>query len=203
MSTLRRLGVLGGTFDPIHHAHLFAAEAAAAAYRLDKVLLVPAGHSPLKATAPAPAYHRAAMARRAAADNPLLEVDTVDVDRPPPSYSVDTIALLVERYSSAALYLILGVDALQDLLEWREPERLLDLCRLVVVSRPGRPLAIPAHIAAGLGKRAAHILLLRIPDLDISSTDLRRRFREGEPVRYLLPRSVEEYVRSHRLYDSS
>jgi nicotinate-nucleotide adenylyltransferase len=196
----QRIGVLGGSFNPIHHAHLFTAEVARAAFTLDRVLLVPAGHSPLKPIAPVPTADRVAMVHLAAAGNPYLEVSTIDVDRPPPSYTVETITLLAERHHDATFYLILGMDALQDLLEWREPERLLDACRIVAVSRPGYPVAIPAQVAEALGPRAARILLQAMPELDISSTDLRRRFAAGEPVRYLLPDAVERYIRRHGLY---
>ena len=200
MSEVRRIGVLGGSFDPIHHAHLFSAEVAAAAFNLRKVLLVPNSRSPLKATATVGAADREAMARLAAAGNPLLEVSTVEIDRPPPSYTVDTLALLGRQHPDADFYLLLGVDTLQDLLEWREPERLLDLCRIVVLSRPGYPLAVPPAVSALLGSRSARILLRSMPELEISSTNLRRRLAAGEPVRYLLPEAVERYIRERRLY---
>jgi nicotinate-nucleotide adenylyltransferase len=199
----KRIGVLGGTFDPIHYGHLFSTEVAAAGACLDQVLLVPASQSPLKPGAAAAAHHRVAMARLAAAGNPLLWVDTIDVDRPPPSYTVDTVSLLQERYPDADLFLILGADALQDFMEWREPERLLDLCRLIVVARPGYRLEVPAPVVAALGPRVQRIQLQPMPLLEISSTDLRRRFGAGEPVRYLLPDAVEEYVRAHGLYGAA
>jgi nicotinate-nucleotide adenylyltransferase len=195
--------VLGGTFDPIHHAHLFTAESVAHAFQLNRVLLVPAHHSPLKTGAPASASDRVAMARLAAQRNSLLEVSTVDVDRSPPSYTVDTIRLLAEQHAGAELFLIMGVDALQDFLDWREPERLLDLCQMIVVSRPGRELAIPAELAERLRERATRILLHPMPLLDVSSTDLRRRFARGLPVRYLLPDAVERYVRQRGLYGAA
>ncbi len=198
--TRRRVGVLGGTFDPIHHGHLFSAAAAAAAVGLERVLLVPAAQSPFKPQAMAPATDRLAMARLVAAEDPLLEVSTVDLDRPPPSYTVDTLATLAARQPETDWYLILGTDALQELLEWREPERLLDLCRVVAVSRPGYPLELPLAAAARLGPRVARITLVRMPLLEISSTDLRRRLAQGEPVRYLLPASVERYIRARGLY---
>ena len=192
--------MLGGTFNPVHHAHLFTAEHVAARLGLHRVLLVPAQQSPLKSPAPIPAADRLAMLQRAIAGNPLLAVSTVDVERPAPSYTVDTIALLAQQHSGVELFLILGVDAIQDLLEWRDPERLLDLCRLAVVSRPGFVLAIPPEVAAGLGRRAARITLLDMPLLEISSTDLRRRFAAGQPVRYLLPAAVEDYIRERGIY---
>jgi nicotinate-nucleotide adenylyltransferase len=196
----RAIGVLGGSFDPIHHAHLFTAEAAAAAFGLERVLLVPASRSPLKGHSAGSPEDRVAMARLAAAGNPLLEVSTVEADRPPPSYTVDTLALLAGEYPGADLSLILGVDALQDFLEWRSPEGVLDLARLIVVSRPGYDLTVPPALEARLGARTARIALLPIPHLEISSTDIRRRIAAGEPVRYLLPEAVERYVRRRGLY---
>lgn len=202
MTTLQRIGVLGGTFNPIHHAHLFTAEEAANVLALDRVLLVPARRSPLKEPAQATEAQRLEMVRLAAAGNPLLEVSTEDVDRPPPSYTVDTMALLRERYPDAELVLILGVDALRDLLHWREPDRLLDQCQVFVVARPPHPLEVPAAIRAALGPRAGRIRLHDMPHLDISSTEIRRRLHDGQPVRYLLPIEVERYIRQYGLYQS-
>jgi len=194
------VGVLGGSFNPIHHAHLFTAETAAAALRLDRVLLVPAAQSPFKRSATVSAEDRLAMTELAAGNNPLLSVSSVDLDRPPPSYTVDTMALLQEQLRSASLHLIMGIDALQDLLEWRDLERLLDLATLAVVSRPGHALEIPEPVARRLGRRTARIKLIRMPLLEISSTDIRRRLARGLPVRYLLPERVERYIGERRLY---
>jgi nicotinate-nucleotide adenylyltransferase len=194
------IGVLGGSFDPIHHAHLFSAEDAGAAFGLQRVLLLPASRSPLKGRQPAAPADRVAMARLAAAGNPRLEVSTVDVDRPPPSFMVDTLTLLAGQYAGADLNLILGVDALQDFLEWRDPEQILDRARLIVVSRPGYELAIPPAMARHLGQRTARIVLHPMPKLEISSTDIRRRIDAGLPVRYLIPNAVERYVVERGLY---
>ena len=196
----RRIGVLGGSFNPIHHAHLFTAEEAAAALKLDHVLLVPAAQSPFKRKAEVSVEDRLAMTRLAAARNPRLRVSTVDVDRPPPSYTVETMALIQKRHPGAELHLILGIDALQDFLEWREPERLLDLARLLVVSRPGHALEVPDEVRTTLGKRVSRIKLHEMPLLEVSSTEIRRRLRRGEPVRYLLPDAVERYIRERGLY---
>jgi nicotinate-nucleotide adenylyltransferase len=200
MTGAARIGVLGGTFNPIHHAHLFGAEVAAARLRLDRVLVVPAHHSPLKDLASVSTEDRVAMARLAIAGNPRLEVSTVDVDRPPPSFTVETMSLLAARYSAAELFLILGVDALQDLLKWREPQRLLDLCQVIALGRPGYKLGIPPEVGRALGYRSARIVLQEMPPLGISSTDLRRRLKADEPVRYLLPERVERYIRERGLY---
>jgi nicotinate-nucleotide adenylyltransferase len=196
----RRLGVLGGSFNPIHNAHLFTAQEAAAALRLDQVLLVPAAQSPFKRRAEVSSADRLAMTRLAAARNPLLRVSSVDVDRPPPSYTVQTLALLQEAHPGAQLHLILGIDALQDFLEWREPARLLDLARLLVVSRPGHKLQVPAEVEGQLGKRAKRITLHEMPLLEVSSTAIRRRLKRGQPVRYLVPDAVERYIRDRGLY---
>jgi len=200
VSPLRAVGVLGGTFDPIHHAHLFSAEVAAAAHGLQRVLLVPASRSPLKTAASGTLEDRIAMAQLATAGNPLLEVSTVEVDRPPPSYMADTLTLLAARYPQAALSLILGMDALQDFLQWREPERVLDQARLIVVSRPGYDLRIPPELERRLGTRTRGITLQPMPLLEISSTEIRRRVAAGEPVRYLLPPAVEDHIARRGLY---
>jgi nicotinate-nucleotide adenylyltransferase len=192
--------VLGGSFNPIHHAHLFTAQEAAAALHLDQVLLIPAAQSPFKRRAEVSSADRLAMTRLAAARNPLLRVSSVDVDRPPPSYTVDTLALLQDAHPGAQLHLILGIDALQDFLEWREPARLLDLARLLVVSRPGHKLQVPAEVERQLGKRAKRITLHEMPLLEVSSTEIRRRLKRGRPVRYLLPDAVERYIRDRGLY---
>jgi nicotinate-nucleotide adenylyltransferase len=133
----------------------------------------------------------------------LLEVSTLDVERPPPSYTVDTMALLAAQHAGAALFLVVGADALPDFPDWREPDRLLDLCELIVLSRPGYPLQIPQAVRDTLGDYLHRIHLQRMPALDISATDLRRRFAAGEPVRYLLPEPVERYVRERGLYGAS
>jgi nicotinate-nucleotide adenylyltransferase len=201
--SVKRIGILGGSFNPIHHAHLFTAEVVAAGFHLDRVLLIPAAQSPLKQQSTVPAAHRVEMVRLAAAGNPLLEVSTIEIDRPPPSYMVDTLALLRSQYAAAELYLILGMDALVDLLEWRAPAHLLDLAQIVAVSRPGFDLVVPSALNEALGHRADRILLQPMPKLEISSTDIRRRLAQGEPVRYLLPDSVERYLRTHRLYGAT
>lgn len=164
------------------------------------MLLVPARQSPLKSTVAAPAHHRVAMALLAAAENPLFRVSTVDVDRPGPSYTVDTVRMLGAQYPGAELYLILGMDALLDILNWRDPLALLDCCHIVGVARPGLPLVVPERIKAALGERSARIMLQETPQLDISATELRRRIAAGEPVRYLLPEPVRLYIGEHGLY---
>jgi nicotinate-nucleotide adenylyltransferase len=195
-----RVGVLGGSFNPVHHAHLFTAETAAAAFGLDRVLLAPAATNPLKRSALATARDRAAMVRLAIDGNRRLALSTVDVDRPPPSYSVNTMRLVQAQFPRAEVFLVLGIDALVDLLDWHDPEGLLDVCQLIVVARPGYALEVPGAVRNRLGQRAARIHLQPMPLLEISSTMLRSRLAAGQPVRYLLPAAVEHYIRSRGLY---
>jgi nicotinate-nucleotide adenylyltransferase len=196
----RRIGILGGSFDPIHNAHLFSAEAAAAAFGLERVILVPAHQSPLKAGTRATADDRVAMVELAITGNSRLELSRIEVDRPPPSYTVETLSSLQATFPDADLHLILGADGLEYLLEWREPGRILDLCELIVLSRPGYALEVPEAVRKALGDRAERIHLQEMPLLEISSTDLRRRLGDGQPVRYLLPEPVLDYISRHRLY---
>ncbi|MBI2305369.1 MAG: nicotinate-nucleotide adenylyltransferase [Chloroflexi bacterium] len=199
-----KIGVLGGTFDPIHMAHLVVAEEARVMLSLEKVLFVPTGQPWLKAhRRVTPAPHRLEMVRRGIVSNPYFEVSTVDVDRPGPTYTVDTIADLQRQWEGeAAFYFILGMDALLGLPLWKEPARLIEMCHLVVVRRPGwesfdlEPLedAVP-----GLSRR---LTSLAIPLLGISSDSLRERVAQGHPIRYQVPLAVEEYIREHGLYRS-
>lgn len=196
-----RIGILGGTFDPIHYGHLVAAEECLCRLRLQKVLLLPAGQPPHKLRRSiSPAEQRLAMVRLAAADNPGLEVCTVELERRGPSFSVDTVAALRERLGpEAELYFIVGTDALPELLTWYQPRRLLQLCLLAAVSRPGYPFDL-TRILMALPEAAERIVPVPAPELDISSSNLRARVAAGQPIRYQLPDSVERYVRDQGLY---
>ncbi|MBI2861577.1 MAG: nicotinate-nucleotide adenylyltransferase [Chloroflexi bacterium] len=196
-----RLGVLGGTFDPIHLGHMAAAEEVRVALGLDRVLFVPAGEPPHKPGASVtPTRHRLSMVEAAVASNPFFEVSLVDVDRPGPSYSVDTLRILREQLGSEAeLYFIVGLDALAEIPTWRSPKELLSLCHVVAVSRPRlmfNPMALDA-IDPSFSKKLHFVPMV---ELDISATDLRRRVPEGLPIKYLVPESVEDYIFSHSLY---
>ena len=196
-----RIGILGGTFDPIHNGHLVAAEECLCRLRLEKVLLIPAGRPPHKLRRViSRAEHRLAMARLAAADNPGFEVSTIELERQGPSYSVDTVATVRERVGAVTeLFFIVGTDALPELLTWYQPRRLLQLCVLAVVSRPGYPFDLSPVVGAlpEAGERIVHV---PAPELDISSTDLRARVAAGLPIRYQLPDAVERYIREQGLY---
>jgi len=193
------IGILGGTFDPIHYGHLAIAEEVRVALRLDRVLIIPAGEQPLKiGKRMAPPEHRLAMARLACADNPLFEVSSIEVDRPGPSYTHVTLQLLHDQ-GLDNLYLILGADALADLPRWHETPRILTLARIVVVSRPGASvdLSVLSQIFPALPER---LILIEGPRLDISSTDLRQRVAQGRSIRYQTPDAVVAYIEAHGLY---
>lgn len=189
--TASRIGVLGGTFDPIHLGHLAAAAEVASVFSLDRVLVVPAAEQPFKVgQAAADAAHRLAMVELAVADDPRLEASAVDLERGAPTYTVDTLSDLREGNPGAEWYFITGADALARLREWRAAPRLLTLATFVGVTRPGFPLVSPDPAVA----------LVEVPGLAVSSTDVRRRVRTGQPFRYLVPARVADYIEEHHLY---
>lgn len=197
----QRIGVLGGTFDPIHFGHLAIAEEARVCVPVDVVLLMPARVQPLRQQEKisSPEY-RAAMLERAVLGNPALALSRIEFERPGPSYTVDTMALLRERYPrDCEFFFILGIDALAELPRWKEPERLLTLCRIVAFQRPGCDMD-PRNLFLKLPLLRERLIVLEGPRLDISGTELRRRVRQGLPIRYLVPDAVAEYVQAHRLY---
>jgi nicotinate-nucleotide adenylyltransferase len=196
------IGVLGGTFDPIHSGHLVIAEEARLRLSLSKVLFVPAGQPWLKTGRTiTPAARRADMVRRAIDARPYFELSSVDIDRPGPSYSVETITILQQNLGAeASIFLLIGWDSLAELPLWKEPDRLVQLCKIVVVNRPGfsRPdlkaleLAIPGI--------TQNVVWLDIPPIDISSSDIRERVAQGLSIHGLVPDEVETYIRAKRLY---
>lgn len=195
-----RLGILGGTFDPPHYGHLALAQNALVQLQLERVLFIPAGQQPLKPDRQTtPAHHRVAMVQAAITDNPAFALSRVDLDRPAPHYTVDTLALLQKEYHRAELYFLMGSDSLADLTAWREPAGIVRLARLAAMRRPGYEpgLASLEQAIPGLRER---VHWLDAPCLDISSSDLRHRVRQGLPLRYLVPPAVEVYIREHRLY---
>jgi nicotinate-nucleotide adenylyltransferase len=197
---IRRLGVIGGTFDPPHYAHLVLAETARVQLGLDCVLFVPAGQPPHKSGRPlASAADRAALVEAAIADNPAFRLSRVDLDRPGPHFTVETLALLQAQNPTAELYLLIGGDSLAELHHWRDPAGVVRQARLAVMPRPGWHADMDAleRLHPGIGAR---ITWLDAPALDLSSTDLRRRLHAGLPVRYLVPPAVEAYLREHALH---
>jgi len=196
-----RLGVFGGTFDPIHHGHLVAAEEVRGRLNLDKVLFVPAGLPPHQLDLDiSPTRHRIAMLKLAIDSNPGFALSRVDVDRHGPCYTVDTLALLHAEYGpDAELFFIMGMDSLADLLIWRSPERIIRLARIVVVGRPGFQADVD-ELDKVLPGAAQRITIVDTPLIEVSSSDIRMRVREGLPIRYQVPEAVEAYIREHGLY---
>jgi len=197
-----RLGILGGTFDPVHVGHLALAEAARTAFGLDRVLFIPAAVPPHKpGGAVAAAEERLAMVRRAVDAAPYFAVSEVELERQGPSYTVDTLADLQQRHPGAELYFITGADEVLALDTWHDPQRLLQLARFIAATRPGFDLSRLAQMESRLGPVArGRLLPLEWLELGLSSTDLRRLLSEGRSVRYLVPERVVEYIEERRLY---
>jgi nicotinate-nucleotide adenylyltransferase len=196
-----RVGVLGGTFDPIHIGHLVSAEEARMELKLERVIFVPAGLPPHKLDhVVSPVEHRLAMVELAIASNPHFAVSRVDIDRFGPCYTVDTIDLLRNEWGPGVkIYFIMGSDSLLDILTWHNPGRLIRLCRFAVVSRPGYQVDLD-ELDALLPGVASRVHMLNAPQLAISSTDIQRRVREGLPIKYQVPKAVEDYIYQHKLY---
>lgn len=196
-----RLGILGGTFDPIHIGHLILAEEAWHQLGLDQVLLAPAADPPHKrGQGKSPADHRVRMVELAIADNPHLALSRIDVDRPGPHYTLDMMRLLREQYGpDTDLYFLMGLDSLADLPTWHKPLELMQQCNLVALSRPGADFDWDALEAALPGVRS-RVMVLPMPLLQISGRDLRARAREGRPLRYQVLPQVEQYIREQHLY---
>ncbi len=198
----RRLGVLGGTFDPPHLGHLWLATLAADAMDLDRVLFMPAARPPHKAgKRVSHAADRLLMTRLAIAADPSFELCTIEMERPGPSFTVDTVAALEERHGpETQLYLIMASDSLDRIDTWREPDRLLERIEWIVGPRPGMSLPDRATLQQRFGTGAERIHLLRGPSLDVSSTDIRSRVAARHAIRYLVPRGVEELIVERGLY---
>ena len=195
------IGILGGTFDPIHYAHLAIAEEARTQVGLERVVFVPAGQPPHKLDEViTPAHHRLAMLKLALASNPHFLISQVDLERPGPCYTADTLALLQEKWGpEAELYFIIGADSLLEMHTWYHPERIIELARLIVAPRLGRSFHL-AQLEKSLLGLSRRVLTIQTPLLEISSTDLRRRVREGKSIKYYLPEEVEAYIFEHGLY---
>jgi nicotinate-nucleotide adenylyltransferase len=196
---------MGGTFDPIHLGHLAIAEAARTTLELERVLFLPAGVPPHKPGAVgAPAEDRVAMVRLAIAGRPAFELSRIDVDRPGPSYTADSVRRIGDAERAAGrdpdLVLIMSAETLAELPDWHEPERLLAACRVAVVPRAGHPAPDPAWIAQRFPGQADRIVVLDGPRLAISSTDIRARVAAGHSIAKLVPEAVARYIADHGLY---
>lgn len=187
---------MGGTFDPIHHGHLVAASEAAAQFGLDEVVFVPTGMQPFKADREVtPAEHRYLMTVVATASNPRFTVSRVDIDRAGTTYTIDTLRDLREQRPHEDLFFITGADALSQILQWKDVDELFALAHFIGVTRPG-------HVLADDGLPPDVVSLLPVPAMAISSTDCRMRVVEGQPVWYLVPDGVVQYINKYQLYRS-
>jgi nicotinate-nucleotide adenylyltransferase len=220
--SILRLGLLGGSFNPVHNGHLAIARQTREALGLDQILFVPTSHPPHKPNGSlAPAQDRYEMVRLAISSDPTLAISDVEISRPGKSYTIDTIRLLQQTYGAhTQLFFLIGLDAFLDFPSWREPRTLLQLCRFVVLSRPGLlfrslstipllpPIPVPSlmdldtgrisRIEAPLGTQG--LTCLKLPPSPISASDIRSQIRQGHPVANLLPPSVESYILQHHLY---
>ncbi|MEK7847837.1 MAG: nicotinate-nucleotide adenylyltransferase [Chloroflexota bacterium] len=193
------VGILGGTFDPVHIGHLIIAQEVALELGLELVYFIPVGQPPLKQGAVTPAAHRLEMLRLALAGNGGFSLSTLEVARPGPSYTVDTLRAL-KGAESRELVFILGWDALSGLPGWHRPQELLALCRIAAVPRPGAPVPDLDGLEKALPGLRGRLHLLTGPLVSISASEIRRRVGRGLPVRYLLPPGVEDYIREQGLY---
>jgi nicotinate-nucleotide adenylyltransferase len=208
----KRLGVLGGTFDPPHYGHLLLADTARVQLKLDRVLFAPAGQPPHKPEElPSSITHRVALVQLALADvaEPAFELSRVDLDRTGPHYTADTLLILSEQYSDAELWFLIGGDSLSELPNWRAPSRIIELARLGVLPRPGYRSdleTITDRLESCNGESPTQVELaeridwLAGPALDISSSALRERSQHSLPLRFLVPPTVEAYIETHQLY---
>jgi nicotinate-nucleotide adenylyltransferase len=194
-----RLGVMGGTFDPIHYGHLVTAEEALVQFGLDEVVFIPTGKPWMKEhEVVSPPEDRYLMTVIATASNPRFSVSRMEVDRDGTTYTIDTLrGLKTERGADTELYFITGADAVLEIFQWKQPQELFDLAHFIAATRPGFDIAaFEAHAET----RHPGITVMNIPALAISSTDVRARVQEGRPIRYLVPEGVNSYVQKAGLY---
>jgi len=198
MGDAQRIGVMGGTFDPIHHGHLVAASEVAQVFTLDEVVFAPTGQPWQKdARKVSPSEDRYLMTVIATASNPRFSVSRIDIDRGGPTYTIDTLRdLRVERGDEAELFFITGADALAQIMSWQDVNELFALAHFVGVTRPG-------HRLTGDGLPEDKVSLVEVPALAISSTDCRQRVANGEPIWYLVPDGIVQYIAKRRLYRRS
>lgn len=215
-----KIGIFGGTFNPVHNGHLRAAEEAAEALSLDTILFIPSGTPPLKTRQIAAPGHRFAMVRIAVRKNKRFRVLDIETARPGVSFTVNTLDMLLRKYQGAEIFFILGIDAFLDMPNWWMPDKIISMVHFAVITRPGhRFVDLTASPYARLNKQSLKKLdsgeeslqssllvssrqlkMLRITPLEISSTDIRQRMRQRRSIKYLLPEHVESYIISHNLY---
>ena len=200
-----RLGIYGGTFDPIHYGHLVLAEQCREQCQLDEVWFVPAAQPPHKLDAVITSGKaRCEMIEFAIAGHPHFKLSRIELERTGPSFTVTTLEQLQAEDTSRELFLLIGADSLHDLPQWREPQRIQELATVVAVNRGDRPLPDRSQLEPQLGPaQAARIQFVQMPGLDLSARDIRQRSTEGRSIRYLVPRAVEAYIAHNHLYSAS
>jgi nicotinate-nucleotide adenylyltransferase len=201
MRGLQRLGILGGTFNPVHHGHLIVAQEAWYRYELARVILVPAARNPLKDDEPegSSSEQRLRMLRLVEGEDSRFSVDASELRAGGPSYTIGTLRRIREVNKDAELYLLLGADAAHSLTLWKDVRLFGDLCRVIVCDRPGNA-SFRDSIPAALTELGLQVEFMPIPELEISATDIRRRIRQGKPIRYLVPDTVAEFIHEQGLY---
>ena len=195
------IGVFGGTFDPPHVGHLILADEARAVLSLSTVLWVVTGIPPHKPAQPvSPVTHRLGMVERSIQGNPGFEISRIELDRPGPHFAAETLELLASAHPNQEWVYVMGEDSLADLPNWHRPSDFVQLCRSIVVLRRSQVEADLDHLERKIPGLTAKVRLLAVPLVDVSARDIRRRVQTGQPFRYLVPSSIAEYIRQHRLY---
>ncbi len=217
---MMKIGIFGGTFNPIHYGHLRSAEEIRTMFDLEKIFFIPSGNPPLKIKDLAEAKHRYNMVRMAVRGNPYFEVLDIECVRPGKSYTVNTLELLLNKYADVDFYFMVGIDAFLDIPNWREPERIMSLTNFIVLSRPGNNfedllgspyLNIKKTGLADLDRsgrvscrtvlpNTKKVFLAKVTPIGISSTDIRKSVKKGASIKYMLPENVESYIISKSLY---
>jgi nicotinate-nucleotide adenylyltransferase len=200
-----RIGIFGGTFDPIHMGHLILAEQCRDQARLDQVWLMPSAHPPHKADRPVTRFEtRCEMLELAIAGHAAFRVERIERELPPPSYTAETLAELGRRHAADEFFLLMGSDQLPDLPSWHEPRRVIERAGLVVVPRPGVMLWTAERLAIAMEVElsAVRLRFVACPMIEIASRELRRAIADGMSIRYMVPRAVEEYIRDRKLYST-
>lgn len=203
LKKIKRLGIMGGTFDPVHYGHLVAAEAARAQFDFDKVIFIPSGCPPHKIGKKiTEAKHRYLMTVLAVSTNMYFEVNRTEIERQGQSYAFDTVFQLKEQYGSEwELYFITGADAVLEILTWKNIKRLIEICTFVAATRPGFDLSALDNKLEQISSIAKDkFFTFEVPALSISSTDIRQKVADSKPIKYLLPESVEQYIYTNGLY---
>lgn len=199
--TLKRVGIMGGTFDPIHLGHLVIANEVLNIYKLDEIIFVPAGNPPHKVGMRASSWDRFLMTNIATMSNNKFSVSDIELKNTGKSYTLNTLKAFHNIYAETEFFFITGTDAVINLPNWHEPKELLKLCKFIAVSRPGLSKEnVESKIEEIRKTFNGHIELLHVPMLEISSTDIRERISEGISAKYLLPESVEQYIIKNNLY---